>query len=38
MSKIIAFVDDEEQILRALKRLFRNTDHQCLFFSGQSGF
>ncbi|MBM7561425.1 HDOD domain-containing protein [Fusibacter tunisiensis] len=32
MSKVIAFVDDEQQILRALKRLFFQTDYTCLFF------
>lgn len=33
MAKRIAFVDDEEQILRALKRLFFQADYECVFFS-----
>lgn len=31
MFKRIAFVDDEEQILRALKRLFFGTEYECIF-------
>ena len=29
----IAFVDDEDQILRALRRLFFGTDYQCVYFN-----
>lgn len=33
MPRIIAFVDDEEPILRALRRLFYGSEYDCLFFS-----
>lgn len=37
-NKCIAFVDDEMQILRALRRLFTQTDYECLFFDSANEF